>query len=193
MHSKNVKRLVVDTSVALAAGGKEATSSDVEVKDLVSINCTKFLKTFRDDCSHRIVMTAELFKEWNQYRSKFTLTWLKTMIAKNRYYYVKSPENQALCNKIEQTATSENEVKEMWDDFRLLEAALKSDQTIISLDEAIRRLFAQASQCVDEIRDIVWVNPDQIENEKPLDWLQNGAPPEEHRKLRVWEDTSLEK
>ena len=186
MQSRNVKRLVVDTSIALAAGGKEVTDSDVEAKDLVSINCTTFLKTFRDDCSHHIVMTSELFEEWKKYRSKFTFTWLKAMIAKNRFHYVKSPENQALCNKIEQTATSENEVKEMWDDFRLLEAALKSDETIISLDEAIRQLFARAAQGVGEIRDIVWVNPERMEEEEPLVWLQNGAPPEDHRKLRAW-------
>ena len=193
MRSRNVKRLVVDTSVALAAGDKEVTDSDVEVKDLVSINCTQFLKIFRDDCSHYIVMTEELFKEWNQYRSKFTLRWLKTMIAKNRYHYVKSPENQALCNKIEQTATSENEVKEMWDDFRLLEAALKTDQTIISLDRSIRDLFARATRHVSEIRDIIWVNPEYNEEEEPLDWLKNGAPPEEHRKLRAWPHTLPEK
>ena len=86
----------------------------------------------------------------------------------------------------EETATRDNEIEDMQKDFHLLEAALATDQTIISLDETIRQLFARASQRVGEIRDIVWVNPDRTEEEEPLVWLQNGAPPEDHRKLRAW-------
>ena len=39
---------------------------------------------------------------------------------------------------------------------------------------------------VGEIRDIVWVNPERMEEEEPLVWLQNGAPPEDRRQLRAW-------
>lgn len=74
----------------------------------------------------------------------------------------------------------------MQKDFHLLEAARETDQTIISLDETVRGLFARATQHVGEIRDIVWVNPEYNEEEEPLVWLQNGAPPEDHRKLRTW-------
>ena len=52
-------------------------------------------------------------------------------------------------------------------DFHLLEAAWATDQTIISLDETIRQLFARAAQRVGEIRDIVWVNPERTEEEEP--------------------------
>ena len=176
----------MDTSVASAAGGEEATA-------LVSISCTEFFETFRDECPHHVVMTPDLSEEWDKYQSEFSATWLATMIAKKRFYYDPSPENQALCNKIEGTAISDKERKEMWDDFCLLEAALKTDQTIISLDRSIRELFARATRHVREIRDIVWVNPERTAEEQPLAWLQNGAPPEDYRKLRVWEDTFLEK
>ena len=74
----------------------------------------------------------------------------------------------------------------MQKDFHLLDAALATDQTIISLEEIIRGLFARATQRVGEIRDIVWVNPERMEEEEPLVWLQNGAPPDDHRKLRTW-------
>ena len=180
MQSRDLKRLVVNASVARAAGGVEATA-------LVSVNCTEFLETLRDECSHRVVMTPELSEEWEENQSKFAATWLRSMIARKRFNYVEPPVNQALHNEIEGTATSENEIKDMQKDVHLLEAARATDQTIISLDETVRGLFARATQHVGEIRDIVWVNPERMEEEGPIEWLKNGAPPDDHRKLRAWE------
>ena len=171
MRSRDLKRLVVNASVARAAGGVEATAS-------VSINCTEFLETFRDECSHRVVMTPELSEEWDENQSKFAATWLRSMIARKRFDYVEPPVSQALRDEIEGTATSENEIEDMQKDFHLLEVARATDQAIISLDETVRGLFARATQHVGEIRDIVWVNPERMEEEEPLVWLQNGAPPD---------------
>ena len=184
MRSRDSKRLVVNASVARAAGGEDATAS-------VSINCTEFLETFRAECPHHVVMTPELSEEWDENQSKFAAIWLRSMIARKRWDYVEPPVNQALRDEIEQTAASEKEIEDMQKDFRLLEAAQETDQTIISLDEAIRQLFARATQHVGEIRDIVWVNPSYRE-EEPLAWLQNGALPEDCRKLRTWPDINLE-
>ena len=175
MRSRDSKRLVVNASVARAAGGEEATVS-------VSISCTDFLETFRDECPHHVVMTPALSEEWEENQSKFAATWLRSMIARKRFDYVEPSVNQALRDEIEGTAISENEIEDMQKDFHLLEAAQATDQTIISLDETVRGLFARASQRVGEIRDIVWVNPERTVEEEPLVWLQNGAPPEEHRK-----------
>ena len=113
------------------------------------------------------------------------------MIARKRFDYVNPPINQALRDEIQKTATSETEIEVMRKDFHLLEAAWETDQTIISLDETIRRLFAGATQDVGEIRDIVWVNPKHT-GEEPLVWLKNGAPPEDCRQLRMWVDTQPE-
>ena len=180
MRSRDSKRLVVNASVAGAAGGEEATAS-------VSISCTEFLETFRDECPHHVVMTPELSEEWEENQSRFAATWLRSMIARKRFDYVEPLVNQASRDEIEGTATSENEIEDMQKDFHLLEAARETDHTIISLDETVRGLFARAAQHVGEIRDIVWVNPERTADEEPLVWLQNGAPPEEHRKLRTWE------
>ena len=106
----------MNASVARAAGGVEATAS-------VSINCTEFLETFRDECSHRVVMTPELSEEWDENQSKFAATWLRSMIARKRWDYVEPPVHQALRDEIEGTATSENEIEDMQKDFHLLEAA----------------------------------------------------------------------
>ena len=180
MRSRDSKRLVVNASVARAAGGVEATAS-------VSVNCTEFLETFRDECVHHVVMTPELSEEWDENQSKFAATWLRSMIARKRFDYVDPPVNQALRDEIEGTATSGNEIEEMRKDFHLLEAARATARTVISLDENIRGCFARAAQHIGEIRDIVWVNPERTEEEEPLVWLRNGAPPEDHRQLRAWE------
>ena len=73
--------------------------------------------------------------------------------------------------------------EDMLKDYFLLEAALASDKTVISLDDkTARKLFSQASQNIDEIKEIVWVNPDKSE-EKPIEWLMNGALAETERFL----------
>ncbi len=175
MRSRGLKRLVVNASVARAAGGDGATAS-------VSINCTEFLETFRDDSPHYVVMTFELSEEWDEHQSNFAAEWLGDMIATRRFHYIELPQNRALYDEIEATAVEEKDINAMLKDFHLLGAALETDQAIISLDETIRGLFKQASQQVGEIRDIIWVNPDRTE-ERPILWLQNGAPPEPHRQL----------
>ena len=177
MRSRGLKRLVVNASVARAAGGEGATAS-------VSINCTEFLETFRDESSHHVVMTSELSAEWNEHQSNFSARWLKSMIARKRFVYTRPPQNTALSDEIERTATGERDLEALRKDFHLLQVALATDQNIISLDETIRGLFSRASQQVGEIRHIIWVNPDRTE-EEPITWLQNGAPSEAHRQLSV--------
>ena len=176
MRAKSLKRLVVNASVARAAGGVDATDS-------VSINCTEFLETFRDESSHHVVMTFELSEEWDEHQSNFAAEWLGNMIATRRFHYIELPQNRALYDEIEATAVEEKDINAMLKDFHLLGAALATDQTVISLDETIRGLFKRASQSVGEIRDIIWVNPDRTAEEQPIIWLQNGALPEAHRHL----------
>jgi len=79
-----MKRIVVNASVARAAGGENATAS-------VSINCTEFLEAFRDQTSHHIVMTLELSEEWDEHQSNFAAAWLANMIATKRFHYIELP------------------------------------------------------------------------------------------------------
>lgn len=176
MRARDLKRLVVNASVARAAGGKGATVS-------VSVNCTEFLETFQEKSPHHVVMTPELSEEWNKHQSNFSARWLKSMIARKRFVYVNPPQNSTLSDKIEITANRERDIEALQKDFHLLGAALATDQIIVSLDETIRGLFKRASQSVGEIRGIIWVNPDRTGEEQPITWLQNGAPPEEYRRL----------
>lgn len=180
MRTSGMKRIVVNASVARAAGGEDATSS-------VSINCTEFFETFKDNASFHVVMTLELSEEWDDNQSNYAATWLANMIATKRFHYIILPNNDVLNEKIEATAIQEKDINAMLKDFHLLGAALITDKTVVSLDETIRSLFANASHQVSEIRDIIWVNPERTAEEKPITWLRNGAPPEAHRQLSEYQ------
>ena len=62
MADKVSKRLVIDASVARAAGGEDATFP-------ISVYCRDFLQAVLD-ISHRVVMTPDIRDEWNKHQSK---------------------------------------------------------------------------------------------------------------------------
>ena len=177
MRVRNSKRLVIDADVAQASGDEDAI-------DRRAINCRDFLKEVRSQ-EHRVVMTREISDEWKRHRSGFAFEWRVSMNARRRAVDIDPPEDEELQDKVTNTASDEDEIEVMEKDFHLLQAALATDQTVISLDETVRGLFKQASQQVGEIRGIIWVNPDHTTEEQPIAWLQNGAPPEPHRQLSV--------
>ena len=74
------------------------------------------------------------------------------------------------------------ELKAMRKDYHLLEAAIVTDQNVISLDEIVRGLFDRAAVSVVALKNIVWVNPDR-DAEEPIGWLNKNAKPERKRML----------
>ena len=174
MRARDSKRLVIDADVVQASGGEDAT-------DPRAIHCRDFLKEVMSQ-NHRVVMTRKISDEWKRHRSRFAYEWRVSMDARRKIDRINPPENEELQTKITTTTNNADEIEVMGKDFHLLQAALATDQTVISLDETVRGLFAHASQQVGEIRHIIWVNPDRAE-ERLILWLQNGAPPEPHRQL----------
>ena len=175
MRARDSKRLVIDADVARASGSETATHPRAE-------HCRDFLNAVLS-LSYRIVMTEKINNEWKNHQSRFARRWRVSMDARKRINRINPPEDEALQTEITTTTNNENEIEALRKDFHLLQAALATDQTIISLDEIVRRLFKRASQQVGEIRGIIWVNPDRTAEEQPIVWLQNGAPPEPHRQL----------
>ncbi len=128
-------------------------------------------------------MTPDIRDEWTKHESNFARTWRRRMVAKKKLEYQAGIEtNEELWKQIEGTAASDSEREAMFKDFCLIEAALATDKTVISLDERVRRLFGQAAGQVPEIRDLVWVNPDKPE-EEPIEWLRDGGIAESERRL----------
>ncbi len=175
MRARDSKRLVIDADVAQAAGSETATHPRAR-------HCRDFLDEVLT-LSHRVVMTERINNEWKNHQSRFARRWRVSMDARRKVDRIDPPEYEELRDKITDTTTDEDEIQNIEKDFHLLQAALATDQTVISLDEIIRGLFRQASQSVGEIRNIIWVNPDRTAEEHPIAWLQNGAPPEAHRRL----------
>ena len=174
MRARDSKRLVIDADVARASGSETATHPRAE-------HCRDFLNIVLS-LSHRIVMTEKINNEWKNHQSRFARRWRVSMDARKRIDRINPPEDEELQAKVTTTTNDADEIEAIRKDFHLLQAALATDQTVISLDETIRGLFKRASQQVGEIRDIIWVNPDRAE-EQPIEWLQNGAPSEAYRQL----------
>ena len=175
MRARNSKRLVIDPDVAQASGDEDAS-------DPRAINCRDFLKEVRSQ-NHRVVMTRKISDEWKRHQSCFALEWRVSMDARRKIDRINPPEDEELQGEVTNTANDKDEIEAMQKDFHLLQAALATDQTVISLDETVRGLFKRASQQDGEICNIIWVNPDRTTEEQPIVWLQNGAPPEPHRQL----------
>ena len=176
MRARDSKRLVIDADIAGACGSKA-------LPDPRAKHCRDFLNAVLS-LSHHAVMTEKISDEWKRHASPFARRWRVSMDARRKIdRIIDPPENENLCTKIADTARSERQRENIEKDFHFLQAALATEQTITSLDETIRRLFKRASQSVGEIQNIIWVNPNRTAEEQPIAWLQNGAPPEAHRRL----------
>jgi hypothetical protein len=176
MKTKQSKRLVIDASVARACGGPKATYP-------TSVHCRDFLENVLNIC-HRVVMTPDIRDEWNKHQSRFALEWRKSMIAKRKLIPLENlTVNQTLWKRLEDSATTDKQRAEIVKDICLLEAALATDKIVISLDDnTARKFFSQAAQQIQDIKEVIWVNPD-CEDEQPIIWLEQSAPDEAKRTL----------
>ncbi len=81
------------------------------------------------------------------------------MIAKKRVHWIDTPADEILRHKVEQTATSQNRLIHMQEDIHLIEAGLKADKTIVSMDEEVKEYFVHAARTVVALKLIGWINP----------------------------------
>lgn len=104
------------------------------------------------------------------------------MFHKRKLHWIPETVDDNLRTEMEGAASDENDLKVVEEDIHLIDAALRTDRCVISLDEKARGFFAQSSKKVAKIKDIVWVNPEKTE-ERPISWLEKGAKPEKKRTL----------
>ncbi|HQL61430.1 MAG TPA: hypothetical protein PLQ35_03975 [bacterium] len=178
MTETESKRVVIDASIAGAAGGEAATYS-------TSINCTNFLNVFYLDTDLIMVMTLEIRGEWKEHRSNFAYTFLANMVSDDRICSIQEDdllEIRKLKSKMDPIPLRKKLREDLEKDFILIEAALATDKTVISLDDKARKGFEQISQELKKLRSIVWVNPDR-HIEAVLSWLKDGANPVEEYRL----------
>lgn len=153
------KRIVIDASVARASGNKPGTSA----------NCRKILESVRG-ASHCVVFTAPIKTEWKNHQSLNASTWRTSMAAKGLICKLNPPPTNApLRAAIEQRPGSDAMLK----DCHLLEAALHTDKIVISLDDAVRKAYADLCHHYGEIKEVMWANPNEDDTES---WLKLRAP-----------------
>jgi hypothetical protein len=174
--AKRGRRLVVDASVAGAAGGKTATAPTSKL-------CRDFLLTLQQKTDCCVAMPGQLRDEWERHRSLFARTWLTAMASRRRVDFGDVPlKNKMRRAIVRVAATKPAEVAALEKDFHLIEAALDNDRTVVSLDETVRKLFKAAAQSVAAIKKVVWVNPVEPA-EDAVEWLRGGAKAEAVRML----------
>jgi len=94
------------------------------------------------------------------------------MVARKKLCFTEVAHDASLLQRIEGTTTSANQVSIVRKDFHLIEAALATDHTVVSLDDAARVVFKTAVASVMEVKDVVWATPD---SDTAITWLENGA------------------
>ena len=161
------KELVIDASVARASGGKEATApTGVATRDfLLEVNTT----------CHKAVMTPAIRDEWDKHQSNFARKWRRSMMARKKLKLVRLEESEYLRQKIDLINIPHASKTAMLKDCHLIEAAIATDRRIISLDDAVRKLFSVASHNIEEIKDVLWVNPVH-DSARVMAWIKEGAP-----------------
>jgi hypothetical protein len=172
---KGSRRLVIDASVAGAAGGAEAAHP-------TSKSCRDFLQAILNIC-HRAVFPPQLTEEWKRKASLFAQRWQVAMERRQKIDWTEAATDDELRQMIAEAAASKKDKAAMEKDAFLLEAAeATKDRMVASLDESARGLFRELSGKFPRIGKVVWVNPGS-EEDSALEWWRSGAKPESHRKL----------
>ena len=173
MRSRNARRIVVDADVGAHALGKE--------DDPLGPACREFLRTMRRKTRHQAVASKQLYTEWRT-RGKRSL-WFKEMFQTTRFVVLKDTEDGELRDAIREAAPGPTACDEMLKDVHLLEAALVTDNTVASCNDAERRSFARVSgqPGLARIKGTVWMDPAKCD--EATDWLLDGAPSREDWKL----------
>jgi hypothetical protein len=161
---KNKRKIVVDASVAQAAGNASLHP--------VSANCRAALLATEDFFA---VFCPNLTREWTNHESAFSRSWRIKMIQQGRVKFItEDVEIEEFLIHIEESTAEDSAKLAMEKDAHLVSASIMSDKIILALDEKVRKLFSK--HCIDykKIRNLLWSNPTK-ENDETINWLKRGA------------------
>jgi hypothetical protein len=156
------KRLVIDASVASAAGLTMKPDSR---------RCREFLQAVLR-ISHRATMTPLLRVEWKRHQSLFARAWLAEMTSRAKVEAIVDVPNQDLRAQAPGTVSAQK-------DLHLIEAALATDKIVISLDDK-----ARVELSVPAAADVMWIHPVD-KGGRVIYWLNKGGDAVEEWKLGV--------
>ena len=161
--AKRPRRLVIDADVVRSAGESEKP---------ISSACRTFLEAVLN-VGHHVVMTQAIREEWHRHMSNYSRKWQTRMWVRQRVASIEGERDEQLHARIDGVVTQDQKAA-VAKDIHLIEAAIATDQLVTSRDKRARRAFGDAAAVVHELRQVVWVDPTR-DDEKPIDWLRNGA------------------
>jgi hypothetical protein len=124
-----------------------------------------------------MVLTPPLVNEWRRHQSKYTREWRKSMHARRQILMLDDRENTGLRERALGPGVEEPLCQIRLKDLPLIEAALRTDNIVVSLDEQARAAFR-----LPELNAITWANP-VTERERMKTWLEAGAEPVDEWRL----------
>jgi hypothetical protein len=162
-----VKRgIVIDTSVARSAGGRDATEGRAAAsKDALELIRREKL---------RAVVSDELLEEYRRQTrmSLFFRQWLVWMTDKERLWRVDAKPHRPTRLAAQQILSPERQ-RAVEKDLHLVGAALASDRRVLSADDRMRADLVALTAQVRALAKIHWANPEAA---RCLDWLSRSAP-----------------
>lgn len=149
MPSKQSRLLVVDASVAHAAGESDHPTSK---------SCRETLLDIKTVC-HHIVMTPAIRAEWKKHANKFSWKWWRSMVARRKVNNIQDTHFKLPPTNI--TCLNSRENASLQKDAHLLEGALEGDGVIVSLDYEAARIWNKCYKHIRVPKSIKWISPSQ--------------------------------
>jgi hypothetical protein len=168
------RRIVVDASVARSAGHNP-------VPGFVSSPCRAVLDAVLE-ARHWIALDEEGLREWKKHSSRYARGWLVRMFARRLALLLGDVRDEQLRERVRSCVTKPADRSALEKDCHLVEAALKADQIVISRDETVRNLFKGVCPRLEELKPILWANP-EMQEEGTAEWVRAGAKLERARRL----------
>jgi len=162
------KRLVIDASIAAAAGGLGEKPVCKPFRDL--------LQAILSIC-HHMVLTPEISDEWRRHQGPFATRWRRYMYGMKKVCASGAAPDPTFRERVRRAAQSERDAEAMAKDVRLIEAALATDRVVLSRDVEARQLLAAAAEEVPELREVGWVVPSEGNIDEVIRWMKAGAKP----------------
>lgn len=128
------------------------------------------------------VMSPKLEREWDKHQSKFASGWRVQMTARALICRVADGTHRKVANALARSSLTQAQKKAAQKDFHLVSSALATEQTILSNDDEARNILAAAAAEIDQLQELIWVNPSNV-HENCNQWLAEGAKPEQQRYL----------
>jgi len=176
MKESDSKLLVIDADVA-------CSSSETIKDDPVSTLCQDFLEQVKKIC-HKAIKTDEIQKEWSNHESRYFRKWSVRMtkgimkIFEPNPKKIRSVKALKLGSRVEKLVKSPKEKEAILKDLHLIEAALATDQIVISRDDTTAGLLKKYQDQIPEFQKIIWLNPTK-NPEAVIKWLEAGANPQD--------------